>query len=166
MTKVLLRKLGEDDAAIVARIFFHAVHEGTKDHYTTEQRLAWGGDAPDPEGWRNRIRGMTGFVAEAGGEPAGFMTIDADGLIDLAFVAPDFAGLGLGYALYKAVEQAARELRAPGLHTEASLRARPFFERQGFHVVEAQTVVQRGVEMRNFKMRKALWPGKPQPAKP
>jgi putative acetyltransferase len=67
-------------------------------------------------------------------------------------------GRGVGRTLYGAVE---REARAEGLRrifTEASITARPFFERRGFRVVREQTVVVRGVAMTNFAMEKPLPP--------
>lgn len=40
--------------------------------------------------------------------------------------------------------------------TEASITARPFFERNGFEVIEAQDVELRGETFRNYRMAKAL----------
>ena len=40
MYGIKIRKLHPDDAPIMATIFFDAVHEGTKDHYTEAQRRA------------------------------------------------------------------------------------------------------------------------------
>ena len=42
------------------------------------------------------------------------------------------------------------------LFVEASLTARPFFERYGFTELARQTVVCRGVEMDNYRMELAL----------
>ncbi len=153
---VIIRAFRDDDAAAVARIFFDAVHEGTRDHYTAEQRRAWAGDKPNPTRWLERLRIMIVFVAEMAGELVGFMTIDADGFVDLAFVSPSVSGSGVGWRLYLEVEKKARLLGAHRLHTEASLKARPFFERQGWTVSEKQTVVKKGVALTNFRMRKIL----------
>ncbi len=156
MPDIAIRPLTVADAAAVARIFFCAVHEGTRDHYSFEQRLAWGGEEVSPDAWRARLEGVTGFVAELAGEPVGFMTIDASGYIDLAFVLPSMAGTGVGYRLYGSVEAKARELGARVLTTNASKTAKPFFERQGWEVVTEQTVERQGIELNNFKMQKAL----------
>ncbi|MCP4386193.1 MAG: GNAT family N-acetyltransferase [Hyphomicrobiales bacterium] len=156
MSTVALRPLRLDDAPDDAQIFFDAVHEGTKQHYTEDQRRAWGGDAPDPAGWRGRLLEMAGFVAEQDGQPVGFMTIDAKGFIDLAFVSPSASGRGIGRQLYRAVEQKARDLGASVLTTEASKAAKSFFEKQGWSVIAEQTVVKDGVALTNFRMRKSL----------
>ncbi len=85
------------------------------------------------------------------------MTLAAEGYIDLAFVAPDAIGHGIGKALYDAILSEASNLGVPRLHAEASHLARPFFERQGWSVVKSQTVT-RGddVAIPNFVMEKIL----------
>lgn len=156
MSELAIRPLTPGDAAAIARIFFDAVHEGTREHYSPAQRLAWGGEDVDPEGWGERLAGLTGFVAELEGEPVGFMTIEASGYIDLAFVHPRVAGTGVGHRLYQAVEAKAHELGADSLSTNASKAARGFFERQGWQVVTEQTAERQGVALTNYKMRKVL----------
>ena len=156
MNRVTIRPLRIEDADDAARIFFEAVHIGTREHYSEDQRRAWGGEAPDPERVRRKLDGMIGFVAEVEGQVQGFMTIDAAGYIDLAFVSPGFSRQGIGHRLYRAVEEKARALGASELTTEASLAARPFFERQGWSLVEEQSLLVRGVSLANFKMRKTL----------
>ena len=84
------------------------------------------------------------------------MTLRADGLIDLAFVAPDVAGQGVAKPLYDAIEAEAKGRGLARLHAEASLLARPFFERQGWSVVGRQSVERDGVALTNFVMEKAL----------
>ena len=42
--------------------------------------------------------------------------------------------------------------------TEASVTARPFFERRGFRVVRERRVARRGVQLTNFAMEKPLRP--------
>lgn len=154
--QITTRPLLVDDSRAVARIFFDAVHVGTKDLYDADQRLAWGGDAPDPELWRHRITHLIGYVAEIDGTPAGFMTIDGAGLIDFAFVAPSASGKGVGRALYEAVENRARSLGATTLMTHASKAAKPFFERFGWAVEQEQTVKRRGVALTNYRMSKTI----------
>ena len=99
---------------------------------------------------------MDGFAAERDGQLVDFMTIDATGYIDLAFVAPQAHGQGVGWRLYAAVEARARKLGATVLTTEASHVARPFFERQGWSILAEQSVVKRGVALTNCRMRTAL----------
>lgn len=151
-----IRRYRDTDADAVATVFFEAVHEGAKDHYSAAQRRAWAGEAPDPEQWHDRMNQTTAFVAESEGRVVGFMTIDADGLIDFAFVAPSVRGNGIAWQLYRTVEAEARTLGASRLHAAASHLARPFFERQGWRVVKRQDVCRQGVTLTNFLMESDL----------
>jgi putative acetyltransferase len=67
---------------------------------------------------------------------------------------------GVGSRLYGAVEERARQWGLKRIFTEASITARPFFERHGFRIVRERTVVVRGVEMTNFAMEKSLHPSR------
>ncbi len=156
MDDVALRPLRQEDAPHAARIYFAAVHEGTAALYDAEQRRAWGGEREEPERWRERLEGMQGFVAEIGGVPQGFMTIDAEGLVDLAFVHPSAARRGIGAMLLAAVEGRARELGVTRLWSEASKASRPFFARHGWAVVTEQQVERDGVKLTNYRMEKRL----------
>lgn len=154
--EICIRPLADDDYAAAARIFFCAVHEGTRSAYTYPQRLAWGGQAIDLDRWQARIKTLTGFVAEQDGEPVGFMTIDASGYVDLAFVLPSAMGQGVGKALLAAVEAWAKENGALHLSTAASLVARPFFLTYGWHVLAEEQVQREGVILTRFQMRKTI----------
>jgi len=156
MAPTTIRPLEAGDALHAARIFFEAVHKGTKDHYTPDQRRAWAGESIDHDAWRLRLAGQIGFVAEQNGTAVGFMTIDATGYIDFAFVQPSAAGSGVGKMIYRAVEQKARELGAPFLTTNASKAAKPFFERLGWSVIAEQTVERQGVQLINYRMKSCL----------
>ncbi len=156
MASPSIRRFTDNDAAATAQIFFDAVHVGTRAHYDATQRRAWAPEVPETSSWRQRLAAQTTFVAEQGGRIVGFMTIDQDGYIDLAFVAPPMIGQGIAKLLYDHVEAAAAHTATPRLHTAASHLARPFFERQGWSVVKRQTVSLRGVSMTNFVMEKAL----------
>lgn len=160
-TKAALRPLMAEDADTVAAIFHDGVLNGTAPHYSEEERQAWAGPRPDPERWRDRIGGAVGLMAEIDGEPVGYMTLVMPGCIDLAFVRAAHAGQGIGGALLEALTGIARAGGASELTADVSLAARPFFERHGFSVVREQTVVRRGVALRNIAMRKPLRDGAP-----
>ena len=151
-----IRPLAADDYRTVGRIYFCAVHEGTRSAYSYQQRLAWGGDTIDLDGWKMRVEALTGFVAEHDGEPLGFITIDQTGYVQFAFVLPSATGTGVGKALLNAAEQWAKEHGATQLTTEASLVARPFFLKSGWLVIEEEHVERKGVILMRSKMQKGL----------
>lgn len=154
--KIHIRPLAADDYWAVARIFFYAVHDGTKAAYSYPQRLAWGGETIDLDHWKARLASLSGYLAEVDGEPVGFLTIDQTGYVDLAFVLPSASGKGIGGALLAAAEQSARAQGARDLTAEASLIAYPFFLKHGWHALEAEYVERNGVVLQRYRMQKAL----------
>ena len=97
-----------------------------------------------------------GFAADIDGSLAGFMTLDAGGYIDLAFVRANLSGRGIGQSLYKLIEALAIADGIKRLTTEASKKAKPFFIRMGWHVDQEQVVIMKGISLTNFKMSKSL----------
>lgn len=156
MPHLIVRDFRPEDAAAVAQVFFDAVHLGTGGLYTPAQKTAWAGDAPRPDSWRARLRGVTCKLAVQEGKVVGFMSLDETGLIDVAFTAPRVAGTGVGWRLYGVIETRARQQGLCGLRTEASLSARPFFTRQGWKVDAEQGVHRGGETLTNFRMSKQL----------
>lgn len=156
MPRMVITPLRPADSEEAVHVFFDAIHKGTAGVYSAEQRTAWAGKAPDVEGWRNRLDGVEGFSARIDGTLVGFMTLDDNGYIDLAFVRADCARQGVGAELYRAIEERARISGIETVTTEASLAAQPFFERLGWRVVAGQRVAKRGVELANYRMSKTL----------
>ena len=100
--------------------------------------------------------GAVHAVAEKDDEAVGFAELERDGHLVMFYLRKDAVGRGVGSRLYLAVEQVARKRRLGLIFTEASITARPFFERQGFRVVGEQTVARRGARLTNFAMEKSL----------
>lgn len=148
-----LRAYLGDDLDAVAALFTASIHGLAATHYNAAQRAAWAPRPPDIEGWRQRLANLRVVVAEEGDRLCGFCGWEDDGHIDLLFVAPGCAGRGVAKALFDHAAAALAELGIAELFTEASLVARPFFERQGFVVEEEQQVERRGVVLRRFAMR-------------
>lgn len=151
-----IRPLTAEDGETAAAVFFDAVHKGTADVYSAAQRRAWAGAAPNPARWRRRFADISGVAAEVDGGMAGFMTLDAEGYINLAFVRSDLSGRGVGRALYDRIEALARAGGMGQLTVEASKTARPFFERMGWRVDAEQVVVKDGIGLTNYRMSKLL----------
>lgn len=153
---VSIRPMVDTDGLAAGRIFFNAVHQGTAEVYTAAQREAWAGARFDPSRWEKRLVGIDGFVAELDQKAIGFMTLDAAGYIDLAFVDPDHMGQGVGKLLYWAIEQEAHHRGIGVLTTDASEKAMPFFRSLGWQIQTPQTAVKNGVAIGNYRMIKKL----------
>lgn len=151
-----IRAAAGSDYEQLIRIFTSSVHGLTSEHYDDEQRAAWAPSAPDERAWRERLERLWTWVAEDEKEILGFISHDLSGHIDLLYVARGAARRGVATALWREVEVLLAFEGATEATTEASSVARPFFERQGFVVVDEQTVIRSGLPLRRFVMKKSI----------
>ncbi len=149
-----IRNFTDEDLAAVAALFTASIHGLAIDHYDAAQRAAWAPQPPDLSEWNLRLQGLNTLLAETHGQLAGFLAYAPDGHIDLLYTAPDRPRRGVASALYAAAEAALFASGVRRLYTEASLVARPFFERQGFEIREVQDVERRGLVFRRYAMDK------------
>lgn len=152
LTGLHLRPARPGDGAPARAMFYAAVHQGTTHAYTAVERAAWAPSPLPPPGWEAKLLAATTMVAEQHGQMAGFMTLGGDGHLDLAYVAPDRIGQGIGRALHAAILEAARIQELRLLDTGASLVARPFFAHLGWRQTARQSVIRNGVALTNFRM--------------
>lgn len=152
----VIRAYDPSDLAALVGIFTASVHKLAAAHYSPAQRRAWAPSNPQLDPWRQRLAGLRTLVAEIDAAPAGFVGYEDDGHIDLLFVSPQAPRRGLATALYHEAEARLRARGVDRVFTEASLVARPFFERQGFHIEAEQNVSRGGASFRRYAMIKAL----------
>jgi putative acetyltransferase len=154
---VEVRPYVEGDAAATLSIFLDAVTVTASTDYSVAQIAVW--SAPqerDPDQWnRDRIISET-IVATVDENLAGFSDVSATGHIDMLFVSPRFGRRGVATALLSEIERKAGGRSTTALSTNASITARPFLERNGFHVMAEQHPIVRGVRMTNYRMVKEL----------
>lgn len=152
---VRIRHYEQGDAPEIARLFYEMVRSVNRAHYSEAQVAAWAPEVPDVQGWHARMSARLTLVAEEDGEVVGFVELE-EGHLDMLYARKDAVGRGVGARLYEAAEREARGRGFGRITTEASITARPFFERRGFRVVREQTVRRRGVELKSFIMEKDL----------
>jgi putative acetyltransferase len=150
-----VRNYTPHDAEATIEIFLRAIREVASKDYDPAQVDAWA-QVDNHEGWAKRRASRPTWIAIVDGDPAGFSDLALSGCLDMMFVHPRYQGMGVASALLRTVEAAAHDQALSCITTEASLTARPFFERRGFKVVAAQEVQKRGQILRNFRMEKRL----------
>jgi putative acetyltransferase len=146
------------DAEALANIFYAAIHEIARKHYSAEQVRAWAPAVPAVERFVARgTDGRTLLVAvDEADRPIAYGDLEPDGHIDHLFCRPDAAGTGVAAAVYAALEQAARDRRLTRLYVEASEPAQRFFLKHGFRTTERNDFELSGVAIHNFRMEKSL----------
>jgi len=121
--------------------------------------MAWAPDVIDAQQWTRRFDNKAVWVADLNGVPVGFVDVARDGQIDMLYVHADHQGSGIASRLLRTVEVSAAKRGLLRLFTEASITARPFFERRGFRVIATQRVVRWAQEFVNYRMDKRLGEG-------
>ena len=143
------------DARETHDVFRAAILGSAARDYTPEQIAAWAG-APDIDlrGWDDRRAAADTFVAVVEGHVVGFADLQLDGLVDMLFVRPEFAGRGIARQLVETVKRSAFASGITTLRTYASRTAKPAFEQFGFRVVADRPAnVAGGVVVPNYEMR-------------
>jgi putative acetyltransferase len=151
-----LRCTDEAEIAAVIEVFRASVRVIARRDYGPDQVVAWAPDEIDVAGWAKRYETRQAWVVETSTRIAGFIELEGRDHLDMLYVHPAHQKQGVATALLAQLESAARALGAERLRAEASITARPFFERRGFRLVVAQTVTVRGQLFVNFRMEKPL----------
>jgi len=154
-----IRKFDVSDIGQIVNLFYDTVHTVNKQDYSDIQLDAW---APRSEmsarlnSWRESLSGNITYVAELNSQIVGFSDMTLHGYLDRLFVHKDFQGQGIASALVNTLESEARNLNIIQIDTNASITAKPFFEKMGYEVIKSQVVERNGVQLKNFKMLKNL----------
>lgn len=149
MDGMILREYRTEDCPEMAKLFYETVHTVNAKDYSPEQLDAWAMGQVDIAAWDASFLRHHTVVAERDGMLVGFGDLDGN-YLDRLYVHKDFQDQGIATVICDALEKMA----AGTVTTHASITARPFFEGRGYRVVKPQLVVCRGVEMRNFVMKK------------
>lgn len=155
LSLMTVRTATADDYDLLGHVMFRAIHEGASP-YSEAQRVAWMPKANSGSAWASRLEATCVVVAEQNGAIAGFMNIDGDGYIDLAFLLPAARGTGLFGEMLSAVTRHAVAQNLCELRTHASLMAQPAFARFGFVVTEHECVTRGGEHLQRAAMWKSL----------
>ena len=134
---------------------FDAVRSGDSP-YDEQQRQAWLAEPPAGPEWVERLSSQDIIVAETDSQLVGFMSLGAEGYIDLAFIRLEARHNGVFRMMFERIEQQALARGDRRLWVHASLAARPAFETVGFTVERSESVQLGTEQLQRFEMEKAL----------
>ena len=113
---VSLRPYVPADARRCADIFRASIEELAADDYSADQREAWASAADDEDAFAARLAGALTLIAVIDGAAAGFASLKGGDVIDMLYVAPEFARRGGGSTLIDALTEARRRARGKAPH--------------------------------------------------
>lgn len=144
------------DTQQIVELFYDSVHQINIRDYTKAQVDAWAPADIDLEIWIKSLSSKLTFVAEEGDIIAGFGELETNGHIDRFYCHKDFQRKKVGTQILECLEAKAKDLGINKIFTEASITAKPFFERHKFIAIKKQEVERRGKKFINFAMEKNI----------
>lgn len=148
---MLLRRYNTSDCEIMAKLFYQTVHNVNAKDYTKEQLDAWATGNVNLKEWDKSFSEHFTIVAVKNGIIVGFGDIDKNGFLDKLYVHKDYQGQGVASAICDELEREAGEEK---IITNASITAKPFFEKRGYKAVKEQQVIRKGIPLTNYVMEK------------
>ena len=136
---VLLTPASPADYAGLADVMFDAVRNGPSP-YSDAQRAQWVPERRSGPAWSRRLDRQQIVLARQDDVILGFMSLDAGGYVDFAYIRPVARGGGLFRRLFARVEAYSLDRGDDRLWVHASRMAEPAFRAVGFALIERQVV--------------------------
>ncbi len=130
-----IRHMIDSDKEKLLDLFCRTIKTVNLGDYSEKQVKMWGSLERVMPNWNNSFEDKEVFVVEDLGKILGFCELENNGYIDRFYVAADSVGQGVGYKLFQALESSAKSKKIKMLFANASITAKPFFQKQGFSVV-------------------------------
>jgi len=153
---MLIRKAEKQDLEEILTLFLNTIQNVNQHDYTAEQLKVWQSGADDRQKWVKKLDEQQFLVAEEDGEITGFSSISKEGYLDTLFIHKYYQRKGIAKKLLSRMVEYANQQGVTEIITEASITARPFFERHGFKVVNKQILNRKNIKIPNYKMRMIL----------
>lgn len=158
---IVVREMRPEDARAFLEVHRAAVRGLAAGDYPPDVIDAW---APLPisdqhvEEVRLNPSGEYRVMARIDGRAVGIgCLIAGNGELRACYVVPEASRKGVGSALLRAIEQAAREQGAALLNVDSSVTAEPFYAAHGYEVLErGEHILSTGKPMACVRMRKRL----------
>lgn len=151
-----IRKYQTADSTDMARLFYETVHTINAKDYTIAQLDVWANGNIDMLAWDNSFLKHNTLVAEENKIIVGFGDMDDNGYLDRLFVHKDYQGKGIASAILNELEQQSAKHGVHLFTTHASITAKSFFKKHGYHIVMENKLIRNGIELTNFIMEKSL----------
>lgn len=151
-----IRRYVNEDCNETIQLFYETVHSVNAKDYTKAQLDAWASEEIDAEVWDESLSRCYTVVCEINGVITGFGNIDDKGYLDRIFVHKDEQRKGIASAIVHELENYATYCGIARITTNASITAKPFFEKQGYRVLVEQQVERKNQKLTNYTMEKWL----------
>ena len=150
---MLIRPATPSDIPATIALFKNTILAIDQRDYTSEQLTAWASGGANLSHWQKRVTSQC-FLVAASEEIIGFGSVDKTGYLDTLFVHHLYQRQGIAQLLLNALEKWAGQQGIKRITTEASITAKPFFERNGYEVLQRQEQQIKSEILVNYIMQK------------
>jgi putative acetyltransferase len=140
------------DAEQLLQLFHDTITIINSKDYNEEQIAAWVSSAKNSDRIKSKIKEQYFIVAEIDNEIVGFGSLTVTGYLDCMYVHKDHQRKGIANKLIDEIKRQATKWSLKEITTDASITAKPFFEKNGFKVITQQKVYIIDVMLINYKM--------------
>ena len=150
---MLIRPATPSDIPAITALFKNTVLAIDRRDYTSEQLAAWASGGANLARWQKRVTSQY-FLVAASEKITGFGSMDKNGHLDMLFVHHLHQRQGIAQLLLETLEKWARHQGIARITTEVSITAKPFFERNGYEVLQRQEQQIKNEILVNYIMQK------------
>ena len=154
--ELTFRRAVRADLDAVQQLFVNTIRNVCTKDYSPDQIRAWTASVEDKERWTRILEAQYFILALSGDRIVGYASLKDTDYLDFLYVHHEYQRQGVASAVYSQVEEEALRRGALVFSSDVSYTARPFFESRGFSVEKENRRMIRGVEIRNYRMRKTL----------
>ena len=151
-----LREYRSDDYEKIIDLFYNTVHSVNASDYTDVQLNAWAPKDPALYNLYGRFLSNYTVVVEKNSIIVGFGNVGGANYFDCLYTHKDYQGIGVATAIANDIENYFYRKGVNIITSDASITAKPFFEKRKYSVIKEQTVECRGQFFTNYKMQKIL----------
>ena len=145
-----------EDLPQVRALFRDTIQTINSSHYDPHQIQVWSFSADDAARWEERLSSQHFLVAKKASKVVGFGTMKPDGYLDTLFVHAAFQRQGIAQVLLDHLLEYARSQNVGTVWSDVSIKARPFFDLNGFVVEREQRKIYKETAFVNYMVYKKL----------
>jgi len=142
----------------ITNLFSQTIQFVASKNYSPQEIVSWSDGAKNTDNWLKRIDTHYFLLVKIENVLVGMASLDKSGYLDVIYIHHEFQGLGIASELLAKMENKAREDGHTVITSDVSITAKPFFLHKGYEVVKPQLVLCRGVVLRNYNVKKHLYP--------
>lgn len=132
-------------------LFTNTIHKTCNKDYNKEQLEAWANPSIDYKSWEDRLSTTKPYLSIIDNTLVGFTEFYED-YIDCFYVHYKYQGKGVGKELLNHIFKIAKQNGIKTLRVDASITAKPFFEKFGFKELRKNLVSRGNQELVNYSL--------------